>query len=148
MQEVLLYPSDLFWCSAAGQPTAGGEILEVFWLRVWRLVARNITFSMTCKAACQLMAVILEDGLVQYASITDIVDGLISSPELNGPSECDGAATRLWAILLHLRRLENLSSDFETPVKVLRWLFKRWSPGKPFDFLLFLETNTYNSKHS
>lgn len=74
------------------------------------------------------MAILLENDLVRYTDVADLADAIVNSPELNGPAQCDGAATRLWIILLNLRRQGNLNSESETSRMVVQWLFKRWSP--------------------
>lgn len=75
------------------------------------------------------MAVLLEARLVEYADVADLVDGMVISADLNGPAECDEAATKLWEVLLILRGQVNLVSYSESSGTVLRWLCKRWSPG-------------------
>ena len=68
-----------------------------------------------------------------YSEIVELVDAMIQSSDLNGPAECDEAATRLWAILLQIRRRENLTTDVDTSGGVLRWLYRSWNPGKSRD---------------
>lgn len=114
--------------SATGQHVARTVDFNDFWLQTWRLVARNITSTSTCRAACQLMAVLLESGLVQYTDVADLVDSMTRSIDLNGPAECDESATVLWSILLVLRGRTHLGSVSESCDIVLNWLFNRWSP--------------------
>lgn len=76
------------------------------------------------------MAHALAAGLVEYVNITDIVDGMTRSVDLNGPAECDESATSLWTVLLSMRGRDSLSPAPETSGNILRWLFSRWSPGK------------------
>ena len=115
--------------SAAGQSTAQSSNLIALWLNIWRLTARHITSSSICRAACHLMTCFLESGLVQFADVTDLVEGMMRSVDLNGPAECDESAVALWTTLLVRRGRENLSSAHEISESVLRWLFNRWSPG-------------------
>ena len=114
---------------AASQTAAHKVSLKDYWLRIWRTVARLITSTSTCRAACQLMAFILDLALIQYADVADIVDGMTKSVDLNGPAECDESATTLWAFLVVLKGRENLGSASEASENVLRWLFHRWNPG-------------------
>ena len=76
------------------------------------------------------MAYLLERRLVRYADVADIVTGMTRSVDLNGPAECDEAATTLWTILVVLQGREHLNTASETSENVLRWLFGRWSPCK------------------
>lgn len=76
------------------------------------------------------MTYALNSGLVHYADVADLIEGMTRSVDLNGPAECDESATLLWAILLVLRGHDNMSSAPEASANVLRWLFRRWSPGE------------------
>lgn len=76
------------------------------------------------------MAVLLNFELVRYDEIADIVDNVLSSAELNGPSDCVDSACSLWSLLVLLRGRENLGSVFESSESILRWVCNRWSQGK------------------
>ena len=75
------------------------------------------------------MSSLLSSGLVEFADVANLVDGMIRSVDLNGPAECDECAANLWTILLVHRAQEKLNSAPEASENVLRWLFTRWSPG-------------------
>lgn len=126
--------------SATGQAHACATGLKEVWLRTWRTVFRQITFPGTCKAACHLCTVLLDTGVIEYREVIDLVDGIFTSPDLNGPAECDGAATQLWHVLLVLRGQENLSSVAAMSETILLWLFKRWSPGTMATSAHFLQS--------
>lgn len=68
----------------------------------------------------------------------DLIDGLFTSPDLNGPAECDSSATQLWHVLFALQRQENLSSVTSMFETSLKWLFKRWYPGMIETLALFV----------
>ncbi len=72
---------------------------------------------------------LLDTGVIQYSEVTDLIDGMLASPDLNGPAECDAAATQLWHVILTLREQENINSVSTLGSSILSWLFKRWSPG-------------------
>ena len=73
---------------------------------------------------------ILEFQIIKHSEVNDVIDGMLVSTDFNGPATCDGAATKLWALLLRLRRSEGMSKDPEASSSILRWLFKCWSPGE------------------
>lgn len=75
------------------------------------------------------MVWILDLALIQYADVSDIVDGMIKSVDLNGPAECNESATTLWTVLVVLKGREKLGSASEASENTLRWLFHRWSPS-------------------
>ena len=79
-----------------------------------------------------MCAVLLDTGIIEYGDVAELVDGMFTSPDLNGPAECDAAATQLWHVLLTLRGRENLSSFAALSGTILSWLFKRWSPGTTY----------------
>lgn len=116
--------------SAAGRDVARSPEIKPVWHRTWRLAARHITLSGTCRAACQLMAVVLNFELVRYNEISDVVDNVLSSVDLNGPAECVDSSSTLWSVLVLLRGREHVGTVSETSEHVIRWLCNRWSPCK------------------
>ena len=104
--------------------------LQGFWLQTWQLAARCVTSSTTCRAACQLMAVLLKKEHVQYKQVVGTVDLMIASVDLNGPVDCVDAACTLWSVIMLLRGRENLGLVFETSEHILRWLCRRWRPSR------------------
>ena len=80
-----------------------------------------------------MCAVLLDTGIIEYGEVAEMINGMFTSPDLNGPAECDAAATQLWHVLLTLRGRENLSSVTALSGAILSWLFKRWSPGMVTD---------------
>ena len=127
--------------SAAGQQSAHSADLESTWLQAWRLVARNITSSATCRSACYLMMVVLGKALIKYPDISDLIDSILSSVDLNGPVDCVDSALELWSVLLVLISKEKTCSVYDTSERVIRWFFNRWKPGKPFALLHTYVTN-------
>ncbi|MCJ1468855.1 Serine/threonine-protein kinase tel1 [Pseudocyphellaria aurata] len=116
--------------SAAGRDFACLPDIKPIWHRAWRLAARHITLSATCRAACQLMAVVLNFELIRYNEVSDVVDNMVSSVDLNGPAECVDSASTLWSIIVLLRGREHVGSVSETSKHIIRWLCNRWSPSK------------------
>ena len=76
------------------------------------------------------MVVLLSLGVIKYADIADLVDGMIVSIDLNGPADCTDSACILWSILVLLRAKENPGLALETSDRVLRWLCTRWRPSE------------------
>ena len=105
--------------------------LVAFWPHIWRLLFRHMATSSLCRVACQTLAIILEQGLVTWSDVADLVNSMLSSSELNGPSLCDDGSTRLWVTLLWLKQRENLIVDIEMSSTILRWFYRCWNPGMP-----------------
>ena len=122
-----------FVYSSSNQGCAYAESLREVWCRIWRVAVRHLTSSATSRVSCHLSAVLLDLGLVEYSDVADIIDNLLSAAELNGPAECDGAATKFWQVILSIRGQENVSSFSDTSNMILLWLFKRWNLGTSID---------------
>ena len=116
--------------SAITQKHSSHVDLEAFWLQAWRLAARLVTNSATCRSACHLTMVLLNVGFVQYEAISDVASGIISSYELHGPSDCVDSATTLMSILIICMGRSRLGYKSETSEQALNWLLNRWSPSK------------------
>ena len=68
--------------------------------------------------------------LVRYESISDNLQAIFSSIELNGPAIfCDSAASML-ATALKVRSSENPATFKFASDRVLDWLFSHWRPSK------------------
>ncbi|KAL8813405.1 MAG: hypothetical protein Q9200_000303 [Gallowayella weberi] len=115
--------------SAAGQHAARSPNLRFQWLQVWRVVARHLTLTTTCRSACRLMSVLLDLGLVGYMDIGDMADGMISSMELSGPVSPVDSALHLCTILALQRGQDNSVLTAETAERLLNWLFHTWRPS-------------------
>ncbi|KAL8736025.1 MAG: hypothetical protein Q9166_000587 [cf. Caloplaca sp. 2 TL-2023] len=121
--------------SAAAQSTARSASLSLLWIQVWRVVARHLTLTTTCRTACRLMYVLLDMGLVRYMDIADIADGMISSMELSGPVNPVDSALSLCSILALQRCQDNSVMAAETAERFLNWFFHSWRPNLIHDRL-------------
>ncbi|KAL9000304.1 MAG: hypothetical protein Q9169_001021 [Polycauliona sp. 2 TL-2023] len=115
--------------SAAGQNSAHDLSLTNLWTQVWRVVARHLTLTTTCRAACRLMYVLLWERLIRYTDIADIVDGMIPSMELNGPADAVESTISLCSLLALERGQDNSVLAAETAERFLNWLFHSWRPS-------------------
>ena len=107
--------------------TAG---LKDAWLQVWRLSSRSVTSSVACRAACHVMSVVLDRGLIEFPDITELVDGMVSSADVNGPAVFADSSVTLWSMFISLKERENHGMIHNIGDRVLRWLFTKWSPGR------------------
>ena len=98
------------------------------WLQIWRLAARNITLESTCQAACHVMATVLDQRLVEFVDVADLVEAMLSSVDLNGPVMFTDSSVALWCILINLKARVNPGLVHDTSERVLRWVFIRWNP--------------------
>ncbi|KAI4258557.1 MAG: hypothetical protein LQ352_001192 [Teloschistes flavicans] len=115
--------------SAAGQEAASTSDIRVVWIQVWRVVARHLTLTTTCRAACQVMSILLDQELVRYTDVADVADGMISSMDLNGPVNAVDSALKLCSILALQRGQDNSLLAAETADRFSNWLFHSWRPS-------------------
>lgn len=115
--------------SATEQDAAGNPSLTQVWIQVWRVAARHLTMATTCRAACQLMTVLLESRRVSYVDVADIADGMISSMDIGGPVLLVDSALTLCSTIALQRGQENSVLAAETADRFLNWLFRTWRPS-------------------
>jgi len=116
--------------SCAYQKLSGVSSLTSSWTTVWQIMSRNMTTASMCRAACHAMDALLKLGLIQYASVAEHADGMISSVELNGPAVFADSSSSLWATLLRLKVSESPGVFSVTSERILQWLFSKWTPRK------------------
>lgn len=75
------------------------------------------------------MCIILAIELVDYAEISELVDDMVSSADTNGPAVFADSSVTLWSIFISLEGRENHGMIHNVIERVLRWLFRKWSPG-------------------
>ena len=109
---------------------AGTVELGPSWLQAWKLCARQVTSSATCRAASFLMARLLDHGLVDYSEVKDLAEAMLSSVDVNGPVDAVDTTIGFWAVVATFRAKDHLGSAYDGIERVLRWLFMRWSPSK------------------
>ncbi|KAL0263600.1 Serine/threonine-protein kinase tel1 [Diplodia seriata] len=116
--------------SCAVQLASSSPELRELWTTVWQLCSRNVTTGSTCRAAAHSMDVILRLGLVEFGSIAEIVEAMISSVELRGPAVLSESCCSLWLTMFDVRSSESPHSSHVTIDRMLRWLFLKWTPSK------------------
>ena len=72
----------------------------------------------------------LATGVAEYADMSDLIDDMVSSFDLNGPAICIDSSIRFLSIVAPLRCKVNIGSIPDTLERILRWVFIRWSPSK------------------
>ena len=70
----------------------------------------NVTSSVACRAACHVMGAVLDTGLVDFADITELVDGMVASADMNGPAVFADSSVTLWSIF-YITQKERKSWD-------------------------------------
>ncbi|KAL8974650.1 MAG: hypothetical protein Q9197_001111 [Variospora fuerteventurae] len=115
--------------SASGKTATRTPSTDAMWIQIWRVTARHLTISTTCRAACHLMTSLLDLGLVRYMDIADIADGMVSSMDLSGPVDIVDSALALCSEIVLRKGSENALVAAETADRFLNWLFHVWRPS-------------------
>ncbi|KAI4115018.1 MAG: hypothetical protein LQ345_004305 [Seirophora villosa] len=138
METILQYVSDknasscswamLAILSASGNVATRSPGVGVIWIQIWRVAARHLTITTTCRAACHLMTSLLDLRLVRYMDIADIAEGMVSSMDLSGPVDIVDSALALCSAIVLRKGQENALVAAETADRFLNWLFHVWRP--------------------
>ncbi|KAL8949939.1 MAG: hypothetical protein Q9222_003988 [Ikaeria aurantiellina] len=134
--------------SAAGQDAAHDSSISSSWIHVWRVAARGLPSTSTCRAASRLTGILLDKGLIQYMDVADTADRILSSMELSGPVSTADSALQLCVHLAIQRCQENSLSAAETADRLLNWLFHSWRPGLVQDHIHMLAIARHGSVQS
>ncbi|KAL2752788.1 hypothetical protein ACRALDRAFT_1052581 [Sodiomyces alcalophilus JCM 7366] len=98
------------------------------WKPIWQIAARAASLLSTCRAACHLMHVIIESDVLPYHSISDEINSLVATADVNGPATLVDSSITLMMRLLYLRNTKLPSASQSTSHHIIRWTFFRWNP--------------------
>jgi serine-protein kinase ATM len=99
------------------------------WLQVWELTTRLVPSPDSSRAACHLLDTLLKHKHVLYPIVSQSLDNMLEMSELSGPAVLSDSSTSLWMTYLSMRLTENPTSSKGIAEKLLRWLFKKWTPS-------------------
>lgn len=114
-------------CFAKGSKS---EDLAPLWKQIWQIAARSVSLPFTSRAACVLLSAMLDQALVRYDSISDEINSIVTTADINGPASLTDASLALMLRLVQLRNMELPNASQATSQQVVRWLFLRWNPGR------------------
>lgn len=97
---------------------------------MWQAAARPVSLPNACRAACVLLHTILEVNLVPYHDVSDEVNSIVTTADVNGPALLVDSAIVLMLHLLFLRNMKLPNASQATCNHIIRWIFLRWNPGK------------------
>lgn len=116
--------------SCAWHAVARSEVLKPRWIQLWQVVPRNLSNSGTSRCASHLLDTLLAIGLLPLSSISQSIESMLRSVELDGPANVSEASLRLWTTLLSLQQKGATAGAGSMTETSLRWLFARWNPRK------------------
>src|ERR1700712_2205157 len=108
------------------QKNSAGSSLSQPWLRVWQLASRAIPSQGTAQAASYLLNNMLTLNLVQYHTVSQSLDNMLSMSELTGPGLFAESSVAFWTTLVNTKLSESPGSAGNTPERLLRWIFSKW----------------------
>jgi len=115
------------YCS---QQKATAPRFQTAWVKIFQIASRSLTSTATSRSACHLMSAILDARLVQYISVADTIEGIVSSIELTGPATLCDSTISFWTCVLHTIAAENPSAATMSTERILHWLCNRWTPSE------------------
>ncbi|KAK1987210.1 phosphatidylinositol 3 [Colletotrichum cereale] len=101
------------------------------WKHVWQIAARAISLASTCRAASVLLHTILERNLVPYHDISDDINSMVTTADVNGPALLVDSSIILMLHLLTLRNVKLPNASQSTSHHIIRWAFLKWNPADP-----------------
>lgn len=81
------------------------------------------------------MHMIIESDVLPYHNISDEINSLVATADVNGPATLVDSSISLMMSLLHLRNAKLPSANQSTSHHIIRWAFFRWNPGKDHSLL-------------
>ncbi|KAF1957724.1 hypothetical protein CC80DRAFT_592227 [Byssothecium circinans] len=115
--------------AAAFQQTAKLASLSCLWISAWKTASRVITSSSSSRTAAHLMDTLLKLGIVPFSTISETVQTVLTSIELNGPALLTESTSALMTTLIREKVAENPTHFNQTAEKVLNWLLSKWTPS-------------------
>lgn len=118
------------WYSCARREGASSEDMSATWKQIWQLVVRNISLPGVTRAACVLLHTLLETDLVNYHGVSNDINSIVTTADVNGPAIITDSTLLLMLHLLRLRNLKLPNASQTTCSHIIRWVFFRWDPSK------------------
>lgn len=94
------------------------------------MAVRAVSLPATCRAACHLLQAVLDSGVLPYHSISDEINSIVTTADVNGPAMLVDSSIKLMSLLFLVRNVKLPSANQQTSHHVIRWTFLRWTPGK------------------
>jgi serine-protein kinase ATM len=122
--------TSLIYARAAHQPIAKQVRLTLLWTTAWQSASRAISSTPTSRAASHLMNVLLKLRIIPFSSVSDSVQRMLLSIELNGPAVLTDTSSAFLNTIIRERVQENPTHFDPTSERILSWLFSKWTPSK------------------
>ncbi|KAF2744994.1 hypothetical protein M011DRAFT_470010 [Sporormia fimetaria CBS 119925] len=129
------HPAHASWAmlvlaAAAFQKGSQSPTLLPLWSSVFQSAARVMTSASSSRAACHLMNVLLNLKIISFSSISELVQSMLLSIELNGPALLTDSSSSFLTTVLHQKVTENPTDYKYTAERVLNWFLSKWTPSR------------------
>ncbi|KAI9167447.1 Serine/threonine-protein kinase TEL1 [Paramyrothecium foliicola] len=137
----------LIACASCALCSGVIEMQKDIWKQLWHLAVRSISLPSTSRAGCVLMHTMLEAEFLSYHEISDDIDSIVTTADINGPGLLCDSSLALMFHILHLRNARLPNASQTTSNHIIRWMFLKWNPDEmgfasfqsihvqPFDFV-------------
>ncbi|KAK3071821.1 Serine/threonine-protein kinase tel1 [Teratosphaeriaceae sp. CCFEE 6253] len=115
--------------SCASQKTSADDALTLRWTSVWQLASRLMSNTLTCRAACHLLDIMLRLQLVPQANVAELSNELATALELSGPAVLADSSAHLLRTMLKVTQQNNPGKVSTLAEGVLAWACRRCTPG-------------------
>nr|POE85105.1 serine/threonine-protein kinase tel1 [Quercus suber] len=133
--------SFLVLAACAAQYHSRDSSLLSRWTSVWQLGVRGMTNTATCRTACRLLDTMLQVRLVGQPAISDLIQAITFSIDVNGPSLLVDAAANFLGRVVNVSQQSNPGTASNTAESVLAWVLRNFVPSK-------FEDRVYATNHS
>ncbi|KAF7562703.1 hypothetical protein G7046_g1450 [Stylonectria norvegica] len=116
--------------SCVSNPNVRDEHGDI-WRQLWHIAARSISLTETSRAACILLHAILEADLLPYHAMSEDINSIVTTADVNGPGILCDSSISLMLHVLHLRNARIPGASQNTCSHIIRWVFLRWKPSDP-----------------
>jgi ataxia telangiectasia mutated family protein len=76
------------------------------------------------------MAKMLETDILPYHEISEDLNTIVTSADVNGPASLSDSSIALMSSIFHIRNMKVPNASRSTCSQIIRWIFLRWNPGK------------------
>ncbi|KAJ3941747.1 Serine/threonine-protein kinase tel1 [Colletotrichum fioriniae] len=98
------------------------------WRQLWQLASRAVGLPSASRTASVLLHTVLERNLVLYHDVSDDINSIVTTADVNGPALLVDSSITLMSHLRSLRNVKLPNASQSTNHHVIRWIFRRWNP--------------------
>ncbi|OAQ99493.1 hypothetical protein LLEC1_02257 [Akanthomyces lecanii] len=116
-------------CSSCLQLSNATDNMIDDWKQLWKVATRAVSLQSTCRAACLLIHSLLKTDVLPYHSLSDDINSITTTADVNGPAILCDTSVALMGHLLSVRNTILPSASQATSNYIIRWALMRWSPA-------------------